>query len=129
MRAKQDHVLASVDEAEFVQALDLLVLDGGLEGEVELVERLHRGQPGGAHGSPEPAVVAQLDLCAEQLLDGLGRRDRAAVDGSVRNSVFGPSSPDLLRPTVSDQDTSCWSRGACGRKVRECGRGGGQRAS
>ena len=49
--------------------------------------------------------------------------------GSVRNSVFGPSWPDLLRPTVSAQDTSCWSCGACGRETRECGRGGGQRAS
>ena len=31
-RAEQDHVLASIDEAELVQALDLLALDAGLEG-------------------------------------------------------------------------------------------------
>ena len=79
-RAEQDHVLASIDEAELVQAVDLFALDAGLEGEVELIERLHRGQPGGAHGGFEPAVVAQRDLGAEQLLDGLGRGDRAAID-------------------------------------------------
>ena len=79
-RPEQDHVLAAIDEAELVQALDLLALDAGLEGEVELIERLDRGQPGGTHGCPEPTVVAQRDLGAEQLLDGLGRRDRAAVD-------------------------------------------------
>ena len=36
-RAEQDHVLLSVQEAELVQALDLLALDAGLEGEIELV--------------------------------------------------------------------------------------------
>ena len=78
-RAEQDHVLLSVQEAELVQALDLLALDAGLEGEVELIERLHSRQPRGAHGGLETAVVAQHDLGVQQLLDGLGRRDRAAV--------------------------------------------------
>ena len=44
-RAEQDHVLAAVQEAELVQALDLLALDAGLEGKVELIERLHSRQP------------------------------------------------------------------------------------
>ena len=78
-RPEQDHVLPSVQEAELVQALDLLALDTGLEGEIELIERLHSRQPRGAHGGLETAVVAQHDLGVQELLDGLGRRDRAAV--------------------------------------------------
>ena len=62
-----------------MQALDLLALDAGLEGEVELIEGLHSRQPRGAHGGLEPTVVAQHDLGVQQLLNGLGRRDRAAV--------------------------------------------------
>ena len=87
-RTEQDHVLPSVQEAELVQALDLLALDGGLEGEVELVQRLHRRQPRGAHGGLETAVVAQHDLGVQELLDGLGRRDRAAV-GLREDTVDG----------------------------------------
>ena len=87
-RAEQDHVLAAVQEAELVQALDLLALDAGLEGEVELIERLHSRQPRRAHGGLETAVVAQHDLGVQQLLDGLGRRDRAAV-GVREDAVDG----------------------------------------
>ena len=87
-RTKQDHVLAAVEEAEFVQALDLLALDAGLEGEVELVECLHRRQSRGTHGGLEPAVVAQHDVGVQQLLDGLGRCDRATV-GLRQDAVDG----------------------------------------
>ena len=87
-RAKQDHVLAAVEEAALAPALDLLALDAGLEGEVERVEGVHCGQPGGAHGGLEPAVVARHDPGARQLLDGLGRRDRAAV-GLGQDAVDG----------------------------------------
>ena len=78
-RPEQDHVLLSVQEAELVQALDLLALDAGLEGEVELIEGLHSRQPRGAHGGLETTVVAQHDLGVQELLDGLGCRDRAAA--------------------------------------------------
>jgi hypothetical protein len=43
-RAQEDHVLLALDEAELVQALDLLALDRGLEGEVKLLESLDRRQ-------------------------------------------------------------------------------------
>ena len=56
-RTEQDHVLGAVHEAELMQALDLLALDAGLEGEVELGERLHRRQPGGSHRSLQAPVV------------------------------------------------------------------------
>ena len=61
-RAEKHHVLLALDEAELVQALDLLALDRGLEGEVEVAERLDRRQPRGAHRGLQPAVVAQGDL-------------------------------------------------------------------
>ena len=72
-----------------MQALDLLALDAGLEGEVELIERL--SQPAAAKSfmaELETAVVAQHDLGVQQLLDGLGRRDRAAV-GVREDAVDG----------------------------------------
>ena len=63
---QEDHVLLALDKAELVQALELLALDRGLEGEVEVAEYLHRRQSAGAHGGLEPAVVAQIDLGSEQ---------------------------------------------------------------
>ena len=56
--AEQDHVLAAVQEAELVQALDLLALDAGLEGEVELIERLHSRQPRRARRAGAGAFIA-----------------------------------------------------------------------
>ena len=70
----------ALDEAERVQALDLLALERGLEGEVEIGERLDRRQAGGAHRGDEPAIVAQRDLRAEESLDGDGALELAAVE-------------------------------------------------
>jgi hypothetical protein len=42
-RAEQDHVLAGVQEVELAEVLDEGLLDGALEGEVELFERLAGG--------------------------------------------------------------------------------------
>ena len=61
-RTEQDHVLPSVQEAELVQALDLLALDGGLEGEIELVQRLHRRQTRGALSANLTETPAPLEL-------------------------------------------------------------------
>ena len=77
--AEQDHVLGAVDEAELMQALDLLALDARLEGEVELGQGLHRRQPRGAHGGVQAAVVAQHDLGVQQPLDRLAGGDGPAV--------------------------------------------------
>jgi hypothetical protein len=62
--AEEDHVLPALDEAEGVQALDLLALHARLEAEVEIGERLHGGQARGAHGGFEPPVIAERDLRA-----------------------------------------------------------------
>ena len=39
-RSQQDDVLLALDEAELVEILDLFTLDGRLEREVELIERV-----------------------------------------------------------------------------------------
>src|SRR5690606_24089623 len=62
------------------QALDLLAADARLKAEVEVAEQLHRRQSAGAHRRLETAVVAELDLGGEDLLDGLGRGEGAAID-------------------------------------------------
>jgi len=49
---------------------------------------LHRGQARGAHGGLQAAVVAEPDLGAQQLLDGLGGGGRAAV-GLCEDAVDG----------------------------------------
>src|SRR5690606_15752082 len=77
-RSEQDHVLPALDEAELVQALDLLAADRGLEGEVELLQGLYRRQPRRAHRGLEPAVVTQGDLGGEEPFDRLGRGERSA---------------------------------------------------
>ena len=78
-RAKQDDVLAAVEEPQLVQALDLLALDARLEGEVKLRQRLDGRQARGPHGGLQTTVVAQRDLGVEHLLDRVARRRRPAV--------------------------------------------------
>lgn len=78
-RAEEDHILGALDEAELVQTLDLLAPQRRLKGEVEVVQLLHRRQPTRAHRRLQPAIVPELDLRRQQLLDGLGRAERAAI--------------------------------------------------
>ena len=51
---EQDHVLFGVQEVELAEVLDHLLLHAALEGEVELLQRLVRGEPGGT--DPQPAA-------------------------------------------------------------------------
>jgi hypothetical protein len=69
--AEQHHVLLALDEAECVQALDLLALHTRLKTEIEIGERLHRREPGRAHRRLQPARIAQLNVGPEQMLDRL----------------------------------------------------------
>src|SRR5690606_9444920 len=56
-RPKEDHVLLALHEAELVQALDLLALDRGLKGEIEVAEQLHRPE---SDAGSAPGLVASL---------------------------------------------------------------------
>jgi hypothetical protein len=75
-RAEQDDVLARVKEVELAEVLDDLALDGALEGEVELLQRLARGEPGGPDAALAAVAVARGDLGGEQR--ARGRRASAA---------------------------------------------------
>ena len=65
-RAEQDHVLAGVQEVELPEVLDHRLLDRALEGEVELLQRLAGGEPGGLDPALAAVAVAGGDLGAEQ---------------------------------------------------------------
>ena len=64
--AEQDHVLAAVQEVELAEVLDHRLLHGALEGEVELLERLARGEPSGLDAALAAVAVAGADLGAQQ---------------------------------------------------------------
>jgi hypothetical protein len=64
--AKQDHVLAGVQEVELAEVLDHLLLDRALEGEVELLERLAGGEPCGFDPKLSAGGVTRGDLGGQQ---------------------------------------------------------------
>src|SRR4030095_11415557 len=79
-RAEEDDVFAPLHEAELVETLQLLTPERRVKREIKLGEPFDRGQPAGAHRSLQTTIVAQLDLRAEQLLDGLGCGERGTID-------------------------------------------------
>jgi hypothetical protein len=60
--AEEDHVLLAVEEVELAEMLDDLFFDRALEGEVELLQRLARGEPGGFDSLLAAGGVAGGDL-------------------------------------------------------------------
>ena len=79
-RAEEDDVLLPLQEPEFVERVDLLALDRGLEAEVEVRERLDRRKTARPHGRSQAPAVAQRDLGGQEPLDGLGRGGSPAVN-------------------------------------------------
>ena len=77
---EEHHVLLTLQEAEFMKTVDLLSLDGGLEGEVEVLEGFDNRQPGGAHGGLKTPVVPEGDLGSQELLNGLRGCHTSTVD-------------------------------------------------
>jgi len=131
-RAEEDDILAALHEAELVEALHLLAAQRGLNGEIEVVELLHHGQPARAHRGLEPSVIPQLNLRGEQLLDRLRRGQRAAIDalenGVERFKACDPQisgtrrsrgvslEPVFVMETAQDwrgrDSVACWNRAA-----------------
>jgi hypothetical protein len=62
-----------------VQTLELFALDRGLEAEVEVGQRLHRREPGRAHGGLQPPGIAELDVGTEGLFERFPSRELARV--------------------------------------------------
>ena len=65
-RPEEDNIRAPLDEAELVQAFDLLTTQRGLEGEIEVPELLDHRQPARAHRGLQSPVVAELNLGGEE---------------------------------------------------------------
>jgi hypothetical protein len=86
-----DH-LAAVDEAELGQGQDPVLVERGLEGEVEPGQRLDGRQARHHQRGLDPPVLAQGELLAEQRLERLQRGDLATLqppDGHVQH-LQGP---------------------------------------
>jgi hypothetical protein len=79
-RPEEDDVFAALDEAELVQALDLLAAERRLEGENKLREPFDGGESAGAHRRLEAPIVSELNLGVEPLLDRVRRSQRRAID-------------------------------------------------
>jgi len=77
---EEDHVLVALHEAQLMEALHLVTLDGRLEREVEVLDALDRGKSGRAHGGLEAPVAAKLDLGVEERLERFGTGEAAPVE-------------------------------------------------
>jgi hypothetical protein len=61
-RAQQDDVLAAGEEVQLGEMQDLLAAQAGLKGEVELLDRLARGEASGLDPCLAAVAVATVDL-------------------------------------------------------------------
>src|SRR3954453_13022063 len=107
-RAEQDDVLLSGEEVELAEVEHRVAADRGLEGEVEVLERLARREPGGLDPGLATVAVAAVDLGLQQHLGealkrpllgagavgGLGARPRAF---SARNRCASSLEARLTR--------------------------------
>ena len=126
-RAEQDHVLAGVQEVELPEVLDHRLLDGALEGEVELLQRLSGGEPG-ALIRPSPPWLSRAEtsvasralgeaLIAPGLLPGpvgqAGQRLAAAGAFSARNRCASSDVAPLMRSARRSGQGTCWTSTWC----------------
>jgi hypothetical protein len=65
-RAEQDDVLAAGEEVELAEVQDGVALEAGLEGEVELLDRLARWEPSGLDAGLAAVAVAAVGLGLQQ---------------------------------------------------------------
>ena len=65
-RAEQDDVLLAGEEVELAEMQDGVALEAGLEGEVELLQRLARGEPRGLDPGLAAVAVAAVGLGLQQ---------------------------------------------------------------
>ena len=76
--------LVAVDEVELGQGEDAVLVERGLEGEVEAGQRLDVEQPPHLQRRLDPAALAQAQLLAEQGVDRLQGGDLAALELAER---------------------------------------------
>jgi hypothetical protein len=87
-RPKEHHILAPLDEAQGMEALELVAFDARLEAEVEVGQGLHSREAGGPHGGLQPPLIAERDVAPQQLGHGFAGGELAAV-GPAQDVVEG----------------------------------------
>ena len=105
-RADQQTVGFLLDEPEGREVLDEPAVEGGLRGEVELLECLVGGEPGEPHPAVEAALLAGGDLGREQVVQELGVARLVALGGlQGRCERVGRGAELQVREMCS---RSCW---------------------
>ena len=79
-RAEKMDDLGSLDELELSERHDAIAIQGRLEGEIETLEGLGRGQPGGGHGDTDPPAFADGEFLSQQGVYGLEGGELAPLD-------------------------------------------------
>src|SRR5439155_23319557 len=77
---KEMHDLLALDELQRGERHDAVLVERGLEGEVEACECLDGGEPGHDESGLDAAVFAQHQFLCEQRVDGLDRADLTLLD-------------------------------------------------
>ena len=83
-RTEEVHDLGAPDEVELCQSCDPVAVEGGLEREVEALQRLDRHQLGGAQGDVDAASLPRRVFLAEQAADRLDGGELAALEPGQR---------------------------------------------
>lgn len=78
-----------------MQTIELIALDGRLKREVEVAQRLHRGEPGAAHGGLQAALIAKRDVTAEERFHRRAGGELARIDAP--QDVIGEGASDPPR--------------------------------
>ena len=79
-RAEEVDDLVALDERELGEREDAAAVERRLEGEVEALQRLDRGQPRHAQRRLDPRPLAPRELLGQQGVDCLHRADLAALE-------------------------------------------------
>ncbi len=78
-RAEEMHDLGAGHEIELGERQDAIAVERGLEGEVEALDRLGRGEPGGLECDADATGLAGGVLLGQQGVDGVERADLATL--------------------------------------------------
>ncbi len=82
-RPEEHHILAPLDEAQGMEALELVALTLGWKSEVDVGEGLHGRESSRPHGGLQPSLIAERDVAPEQLGHGF-----AGGAGALLGYVF-----------------------------------------
>src|ERR671918_877966 len=82
--AEEVQDLGAGDEVELGEREDAIAVEGGLEGEVEALQRLRRIEPRGLQGDGDPAALPVGVFLGQQPVDRLEGGELAALEAAER---------------------------------------------